>query len=767
MMDTTNAPGRSCGLRHALMLLAAAAIATGGPLAAQKQTRPRPGGDDAKPKAKPLTLPGVDGPVRPLKPKTPDTAADRKRRDALAWYLTGQIRERRRDFRGAYDAYAKAVELDPKAVEAFRALVPLAFRLNRTSEAVGYATKAVELDPDDYQLARRLALFMASQRKIPEAVKLLELALGAKALDRKSAAFVAIHRDLGLLYQATGEKQKAADSYFVLFRARNAPKTFHLDEATQRRLDRDPISSYERMGQVFLDAERFDLAKKAFLAARKDVRGRPGNLNYNLATVHYKTKQYDKALAELQKYLDANASTKGRAAYQLLADILKAQHKSGELIGRLEAAAKKDPRNKSLQYYLAEQYVAADRLKDAETLYTKTMAGSKDLIALLGLATLYRKQKKTDKWIAAVEGVMKGAKDAGQLEQSLARLEDEFKAVGKDEDFVDALFVAGRKGASGKTPTLSFERSLILAQLASERKNTGAAKLFFRYALKRRADMAAVIYQQLASYLLLNDEYKDAADTLQEAVSNPALRRARPNFLFRLSQAQELAGRTDKALQAIREAQKLLPGVALLQYQEAWIYYHARQWDKAVPRFEQVIRNNPTNAEIVRRCKFSLSNIYVLQGHLRKGERILEEVYAAEPDNISVNNDLGYLWADQGKNLKQAEKMVRKAVKAEPDNPAYLDSLGWVLFKLGRYKEGLPHLKRAVKLPGGGDATIWDHLGDCYEKLGDHKQAVSCWKKGLEKAEKDRFQDQKLLKSLRTKLGAARPPVPAKAPRAK
>ena len=132
----------------------------------------------------------------------------------------------------------------------------------------------------------------------------------------------------------------------------------------------------------------------------------------------------------------------------------------------------------------------------------------------------------------------------------------------------------------------------------------------------------------------------------------------------------------------------------MLHYQEAWIYYHANQWDKAIPLFEQVIKRFPTETSIVRRCQFSLSNIYVEQGDLRKGEAVLEKVFAEDPENPSVNNDLGYLYADQGKKLKQAEQMIRKALKAEPKNSAYQDSMGWVLFKIGKLDEALEQLEQ-------------------------------------------------------------------------
>ena len=67
------------------------------------------------------------------------------------------------------------------------------------------------------------------------------------------------------------------------------------------------------------------------------------------------------------------------------------------------------------------------------------------------------------------------------------------------------------------------------------------------------------------------------------------------------------------------------------------------------------------------------------------------------PDDPGPNNDLGYLYAEQGKNLEKAESMIRKALQEDPDSSAYLDSLGWVLFKRGKVKEALEPLKKAAE----------------------------------------------------------------------
>jgi tetratricopeptide (TPR) repeat protein len=257
--------------------------------------------------------------------------------------------------------------------------------------------------------------------------------------------------------------------------------------------------------------------------------------------------------------------------------------------------------------------------------------------------------------------------------------------------------------------------------------------------------------EDFARVLMGEDKYVPAASLLRTAADDQALGVFKPQFLFQLSQAYEFGNKTAQALAAIGEARRT-SNHPLLHYQEAWIHYHARQYDKAVPMFEQVIKQFPDDKSIVRRCRFSLSQIYVEQGDIAKGERVLEEVFAEEPDNPSVNNDLGYLYADQGKKLDQAEKMIRKALKADPENSAYLDSMGWVLFKRGKYTEALGFLKKASADRDGEDATILDHLGDCLDKLKQKKPAIKNWKKALEVARKAERPDKKLIERIEKKL---------------
>ena len=116
--------------------------------------------------------------------------------------------------------------------------------------------------------------------------------------------------------------------------------------------------------------------------------------------------------------------------------------------------------------------------------------------------------------------------------------------------------------------------------------------------------------------------------------------------------------------------------------------------DEAIKVFNGMLKRYPDDEEVVKTARPMLSVIYVNQGDYAKGEAELERLLERFPDDPGCNNDLGYLYAEQGKNLEKAEVMIRKALLEKSDEKAYLDSLGWVLFKRGKVKEALEPLER-------------------------------------------------------------------------
>jgi tetratricopeptide (TPR) repeat protein len=242
----------------------------------------------------------------------------------------------------------------------------------------------------------------------------------------------------------------------------------------------------------------------------------------------------------------------------------------------------------------------------------------------------------------------------------------------------------------------------------------------------------------------------------KRAIDQKALPAEDPTFPFYLAGALEMAGQTEPALIAARKAAELAKKRAagpkssgkgkdvkeakeeLPRYlaRAAWVLYHAKRYDEAIQGYREVVekyRKDYTSGEIrktVREARLVLSNLAVLKSDLPKAEEWLEQVLDEFPDDSSALNDLGYLWADQGKHLDRAHRMIRQALQQEPDNAAYRDSLGWVLFRKGQVREALPELEKAAALEP--DPTVLEHLGDVYRAAGQNEKAKQSWRKAVD-----------------------------------
>ena len=201
-------------------------------------------------------------------------------------------------------------------------------------------------------------------------------------------------------------------------------------------------------------------------------------------------------------------------------------------------------------------------------------------------------------------------------------------------------------------------------------------------------------------------------------------------------------GQIDDAVQILRTAAKKEPNNPLFELTLADLLTKTDRNDEAIKMLEDMLKRHADNDQVVSYVRQSLSVIYVNRGDYGKGEAQLELLLQRNPDDPGPNNDLGYLYAEQGKNLEKAESMIRKALQEDPDSFAYLDSLGWVLFKRGKVKEALEPLKKAAeqmkseteRRGASPDATILEHLGDVYFQLQQLDQASDAWRQAAKAA---------------------------------
>jgi tetratricopeptide (TPR) repeat protein len=277
--------------------------------------------------------------------------------------------------------------------------------------------------------------------------------------------------------------------------------------------------------------------------------------------------------------------------------------------------------------------------------------------------------------------------------------------------------------------------------------------------LGKNAEAAAALEKMIATYpteksvrnlVLLADLHRRAGHieafktTLQQAMKLDPVDGESSRVLANLLSE---VGQVDDAVQILRDAAKREPNNPMYELILGDVLRKFGRNDQAIKLFEDLLKRYGDNEEIVKILRSSLSVIYVSQGNYAKGEAELEALLQRNPDEPGPNNDLGYLYAEQGKNLEKAEKMIRKALEESPDQKAipfeYYDSLGWVLFKRGKFKEALEAMKKAAegmqtRIEQDGltpDTTVFEHLGDVYFQLQEVDKAADSWRQAMKVGE--------------------------------
>ncbi len=176
----------------------------------------------------------------------------------------------------------------------------------------------------------------------------------------------------------------------------------------------------------------------------------------------------------------------------------------------------------------------------------------------------------------------------------------------------------------------------------------------------------------------------------------------------------DAAGAVKLAQQAVAAAPDSLPAQRLL----ARVLEDAGRSADAERELRAMRAKHPTDAMLMLDLGALLERRGDVDGAVAAGRDAL----ALAPRSPEVNNFLGYLLADRGRDLEEAHALIRVALEADPDNGAYLDSLGWVLYRLGRLEEARQLLERALMLTGG-DPVIHEHLGDVFAALRQAERA--------------------------------------------
>lgn len=239
----------------------------------------------------------------------------------------------------------------------------------------------------------------------------------------------------------------------------------------------------------------------------------------------------------------------------------------------------------------------------------------------------------------------------------------------------------------------------------------------------------AVILQWIMRALQSVEKFDQAIEIARSQVAGAGKKEPRIEHLKILAELYLLAGEYDQALDTARTL--IAMGEQSYREQLGIILVQAGRFEKAIAHYERLLSQaaeDTAKAGILRR----MAMVRQEQNRADLALRHLREAHELAPNNVGINNDLGYTLAEAGEDLDRAERMIRTALGQDFLQPAYLDSMGWIQYKKGRFAAARKWLRRASALEGGEDPVIYEHMGDARWRLGEAKAAQAAWERALE-----------------------------------
>jgi tetratricopeptide (TPR) repeat protein len=716
--------------------------------------------------------PLTEGELTPYVPLRPPTRKEIERRDSLKQYAFGLLLERADQFLEALKAFEEAARLDPDAPAVFKVQVPILLTLGREKAALAAITKVLELDPGDRETWYLAARLHKSMGNYPEARRALERGLGTPDLQDHADVAQQMYLELAGLYELADQIPQAIGALAEAAKILDHPDVlmeygpFNRDMITARAGE-----THERIGNLYRKQGKLAEAAAAYKKAQAVSPQSAGRLNFNLAQIFQEQGKLELALGPLDQYLRLQPS--GLEPYEMKIAALDKLQRQAEIVPWLEQAARADPNHVGLKILLAKQYARAGQYTKGEQLLEALAGQSPSAEMYQALFRLYQTQPGglTRALTLLNTTVDQANKTKGPPGLAAQQAKAMIGAVRDDSALAKELVrVAFRQ--RGRDRSLQFDTLRLLAVLAEKHQKLEEAEKFYRQSLRDTGPgTEALVYGGLLRVLWKQHKFSDIVQVCGDGVKRS---QATNQVLFHneMAKAEARLGNMNLALQAVDKAFDAAGDSDKLtvRHLRVRILIQAEKYDQAEKDCLAMLKEYSGLAENIE-IRYLLSSLYSASRQMANAEEQLEIILKADPGNATVNNDLGYLWADQSKNLEKAEELIREAIEldrrarklsrnpsadGDQDNAAYIDSLGWVLFRRGRLDDACRQLELATTLPEGTeDPTVWDHLGDVYFRLQRLGQARSAWERAVhlfEKENRRKMEDrhEEVLRKLKT-----------------
>jgi tetratricopeptide (TPR) repeat protein len=125
-------------------------------------------------------------------------------------------------------------------------------------------------------------------------------------------------------------------------------------------------------------------------------------------------------------------------------------------------------------------------------------------------------------------------------------------------------------------------------------------------------------------------------------------------------------------------------------------------YSDAIAAYEEILKTEPKNAELLNKIGVGYSNLTKLD----KAKKYYERAIKADDKYASALNNLGTVHFYQ-KKFRRAIKVYQRAIAAKPDSATFHSNVGHAWFADKKYAEAIAAWSRAIEL----DPQVFEHRG--------------------------------------------------------